>query len=144
MRATFVLCALVLAAAPAWGQEPDHKDKDKDKDKKQQEHKSKRQSNVITLEEIDAVRAEIPDAYQLIERLRPQFLRMRGGSGRLDTSQQGIEIQVVIDNSGRGGLTVLHSIPTTTLKEVRFLNGADASIQFGTNFGAGAILVFTR
>ena len=145
MRAIFVLLALALAlaAAPAWAQDPNRKDKDKDKEK-EQSHKPKRQSNLSTTEEIDAVRSEVPDAYQLIERLRPQYFRLRGGSGRLDSNQQGIEIQVVIDNAGRGNLTVLHSIPTSTLKEVRYLNGNDASIQFGTNYGAGAILVFTR
>jgi hypothetical protein len=143
MRATFVLFALALAAAPAWAQDPDHKDKDKDKDKPTKAA-SKRQSNVISSEEIDAIRSEVPDAYQVIERLRPQYLRLRGGSGRVDMNSAAIEIQVVVDNSGRGSLSVLRSIPSITIKEIRFLNGTDASIQFGTNYGAGAILVFTR
>jgi hypothetical protein len=48
------------------------------------------------------------------------------------------------DNSGRGSISVLRSIPSISIKEIRFLNGTDASIQFGTNYGGGAILVFTQ
>ena len=143
MRATFALIALVLAAAPAWAQDPDHKDKDKGKDKPAKSA-TKRQSNVISGEEIDAIRSEVPDAYQLIERLRPQYLRLRGSSGRVDMNAAAVEIQVVVNNSGRGSLSVLRSIPSISIKEIRFLNGTDASIEFGTNYGAGAILVFTQ
>ena len=143
MRATFLLFALALAAAPAWAQDSVHKDKGKDKDKPAKSA-SKRQTNVISTEEIDAVRNEVPDAYQLVERLRPQFLRLRGGAARADVNAAGVEIQVVVDNSGRGSVSVLRSIPSISIKEIRFLNGTDASIQFGTNYGAGAILVFTQ
>jgi hypothetical protein len=128
MRAMFVAATLMTLAAPSWAQDKP----------------AKRQTNVITKDEIQAIQSEAADAYQVVERLRPQFLRVRGGAPRTEAGAEPVEIKVVVDNAGRGGLEQLRQIPSNTIKEIRFLNGTDASIQYGTNYGAGAILVTTR
>jgi len=66
MRPVILLALLSLIAVPVLGQ-------DQEPDKK-----VKHRADVITLEEIDAVRSEFSDAYDLVRRLRPQFLRSRG------------------------------------------------------------------
>jgi hypothetical protein len=121
---------LLMTAGATWAQDP-------------KPAKVKRQTNVITQEEIATIQSEATDAYEVVNRLRPQFLRIRGGGQRVGDAEL-LEIKVVVDNAPRGNTDVLKQIPVTTLKEIRFLNGTDASIQFGTNYGAGAILVSTR
>jgi hypothetical protein len=134
MRALLVALGLVLVSVPVLAQDSTQAPKPA---------KIKRQTNVISEEEIRAIQTEAADAYAVVSRLRPQFLRLRGTNQSVGNAEL-LEIKVVVDNAGRGGLDALRQIPVTTIKEIRYLNGTDASIQFGTNFGAGAILVFTR
>ena len=130
MRKLFIAAVLLFLAVPGWAQEGEKK-------------KIKRQTNVISFEELQEVQSEATDAYAAVERLRPQFLRIRGGNKTFGNSET-LEIKVVVDNAGRGGVQSLRQIPTSTVKEIRYINGTDASIQFGTNYGLGAILVLTR
>ena len=69
MRVLALVMVGAFLAAPALAQDS----------AKAKEKKLKHQQNVITLEEIDAVRNEAPDAYSIIQRLRPQYFRIRGG-----------------------------------------------------------------
>jgi hypothetical protein len=136
MRATLLFLVLVGGAlSSGWAQEGSGAAKSA---------KPKRQTNVISQEEIVAIQTEATDAYAVVARLRPQFMRIRGSKESISTSATPLEVKVVVDNATRGDLESLHQIPTSTLKEIRYLNGTDASIQFGTNYGGGAILVFTR
>ena len=108
--------------------------------------KFKRQPNVIVVEEIDAIRTEVSTARDLIQRLRPGFLRSRGASsfGNAANGSPTPSTQVVVDGAPRGGLSALTQIPAMSVREIRYLNAADATIQYGTGYDAGAILVFTR
>jgi hypothetical protein len=136
MRALLLVVLLLgIGGTRAWAQSTSQENKPT---------KVKRQTNLISEEEISAIRAEAADAYAVVSRLRPQFLRLRGTKESISEVTAPLEIKVVVDNAGRGGIETLRQIPTSILKEIRYLNGTDASIQFGTNFGAGAILVFTR
>jgi len=107
--------------------------------------KFRRQPNVIVMEEIDAIRNEATTALAIVQRLRPNFLRTRGATsfgnargGRTPVAQ------VVVDGAPRGDVTALSQIPAAAVREIRYLNAADATIQFGTGYDGGAILVFTR
>ena len=108
--------------------------------------KFKRQPNVIVVEEIDAIRTEVSTARDLIQRLRPSFLRTRGASsfGNAANGANTPTPQVVVDGAPRGDVSALTQIPAMTVREIRYLNAADATIQYGTGYDAGAILVFTR
>lgn len=52
--------------------------------------------------------------------------------------------RVVVDGTPRVGVGALAEISAMMVREIRYLNAADASIQFGTGYDGGAILVFTR
>ncbi len=95
--------------------------------------------NLITHEEVS--RAGVSDAYQLIERLRPLWLRSRGGrSTRLET-----EIVVFVNGSMVGGVDTLHEIPIEIVESVRALDSADAGRLpgLGSRHVERAILVET-
>ena len=106
--------------------------------------KIKRSPNVISLEEIEQIRAEAPDAYAIVQRLRPQYFRVRG-SGPFDPARpsEARGPKVVVDGTPRGDLDTLHQIPSTMVKEIRYLNAGDATTQYGTGYDGGAILVST-
>lgn len=85
-------------------------------------------SDVITQEELDTVATF--SAYEAVSRLRPQWLRMR---------TPGQEPVVFLNGSQLGGLETLRSIQSSTLSEIRYRNGRDATTRYGTGFGGGAI-----
>lgn len=115
----------------------------------QDSDRPQRQSNVITLPEIEGVRAEFSDAYALIQRLRPEYLRPTRNAGSVRISQNQPDpgprtAKVIVDGSPRGELDVLRQIPAAMVTEIRHLNAADATTRFGTGYEGGAILVTTR
>ena len=97
--------------------------------------------NVITADELETV--DVNDAYQAVQRLRPQFLtstrgptRMRSGAG---TAEAGI--QVYLNDQRVGGVTALQQIPKNDVKEIRFLSASEATTRYGTGNTSGAIVV---
>lgn len=75
------------------------------------------------------------DAYQAIQRLRPQWLRSRGGSPP----------QVLMDNMRQqGGLDALRQFRVADIQELRYMSSSDATNRYGTGFDGGAILVVTK
>ncbi|MBM4187308.1 MAG: hypothetical protein FJ206_08360 [Gemmatimonadetes bacterium] len=108
--------------------------------------KRKRDPNVITLEEIDAIRSELSNAYEIVSRLRPQYLRGRG-SNSFGNARGGKAVplaKIVVDGSPYGEVTSLNQISAMMVREIRYLGSGDASIKYGTGYDGGAILVSTR
>lgn len=100
------------------------------------ENAPRRDRNVITQEEIDA--SKMTDAYNVVRSLRPGWLLPKTvGSGRQS-------VQVYIEGNKAGGTTALQQYAVNQIREIRFLNGDDATTRFGTGNGAGAILVSLR
>jgi hypothetical protein len=97
-----------------------------------------RPRNRITAEEI--AEARYANAYQLVEGLRPGWLRIRGRNSISRTEF----VRVYVDGTPRGGVGVLRQIPVTSLRAVEHLTGAEATQRFGTDHGAGAILITSR
>ncbi|CAN5716207.1 hypothetical protein BH23GEM6_BH23GEM6_24590 [soil metagenome] len=89
--------------------------------------------DVITTEEIRA--SSDSNAHQLIERLRPNWFRMRAS---VDAP-----VVVYVDGSRRGGREQLQSISTSTMARAQFLSGSAATTRFGLDHGSGAILITT-
>ncbi len=102
--------------------------------------KIKRNPDVISVEEIEAA-SDAQDAYQLVKRLRPLWLTMRGGGSM--NSRVG-EIAVYVAGMRQGGPDALREISRTSVVEIRFLRGSDATQRFGTGHENGAILVTPR
>lgn len=81
-------------------------------------------------------RVHVSSAYEAVEMLKPSFLvGMRGQSMR-----------AVYLNGSRllGGLENLRMIEASTVRQIVFLNGIDATTRFGSGNRAGAILVSTQ
>ncbi len=93
----------------------------------------RRSSNRII--ESELANLESQDAYTAIQRLRPQWLRSRSGAAPV----------VIIDGTRQQiGLSVLRTIRTSELQELRFLSSSDATTRYGTGFDGGAILLTTK
>lgn len=111
--------------------------------------------NLITADEIRGSSAT--NAYDVIARLRPQFLRTRGTiptggmTSRNDagSSQQGqlagtVQIAVYLDDTVIGSVDALKQIESSAIEEIRYYSAADATTKWGTGNSAGAIQVITR
>lgn len=74
-------------------------------------------------------------AFEAVQHLRPRWLQTRTGS--LPT--------VHVDGSVRSeGGEVLQSLRTADVQEMHYMNAADATTRFGTNYFSGLILVSTK
>ena len=93
-------------------------------------------ANLITQEEIEY--ANVTNAFEAIQRLRPQMLRKRGGSEGINP------IMVYVDNAPLGSTDLLNTVQSTKIKEIRFLSAIDATQRFGIGNSEGAILIATR
>ncbi len=102
----------------------------------------RKNSNVITREEISAVLAENASAYDVIQRLRPAFIKNRGitspGAGESEAAM------VYLDNVRFGNVDVLSQIPAKSIVSIQYMSGTDATTRFGMQHGGGALLIFTR
>lgn len=95
--------------------------------------------DVLTAEEIRQSGAR--DAQEVVERLRPLWLRGRGGRsfGRLST-----EILVYLNGNRMGGLEALRGISIEMVGSMRYLDGPTASAQLpgvGAGHVEGAIVI---
>jgi len=73
-------------------------------------------------------------ALEVVERLRPTWLRIRAGS----------RPRVVLNGTPmEGGTEALANFRVGEIRELRYLSPADATMRFGTGYPAGAILVVT-
>ena len=99
-----------------------------------------RERDVITAEEI--ARLHVATAYDVVQNLRPEFLRSRGAASIQNPAPE--TAIVYVDGVRSGGIDALHNLPRDVLHEIRYLNGADATTIYGTGHGGGAIQVITR
>ena len=92
--------------------------------------------SVISEQEIAASKAN--DGYSVVRALRPNWLLPATGASSRD------EVQVYVEGSKAGSTAVLQRYDANTIRELRWLNGTDATTRYGTGNGAGAILVFLK
>jgi hypothetical protein len=96
----------------------------------------KRDRNLITEQEI--LDAKTQDAYATVRALRPGWLLPKmHGSGRAF-------VQVYVEGNKAGNVDVLSQYSVNSIRELRYIDGEDATTRFGTGNGAGAILVFLK
>jgi hypothetical protein len=96
--------------------------------------------DVITLEQIQSVSAST--AMDVIQRLRPEFVRGRGRSSVQDPTAQ--FPVVYVDGVRTGGLEALRSISAIDVREIRYVNSTDATTRYGTGHTGGVIEVRIR
>lgn len=91
-------------------------------------------ANVITIEELEAV--ENLSAYEAVQRLRPRWIQLRGGSATPPV--------VFLDGANLGGPEALRSIQASSIQRMVYRDGRDATTRYGTGYGGGVIEVTTR
>ena len=86
-----------------------------------------RSADEITPEEVDALRGEVTNALQIVERLRPRWLREAGNwSVNLETA-----IVAYQDRNRLGSVEELRLIPIGTVRSIRALSASEAMILPG-------------
>lgn len=138
-RHMFVSLAALAFAAAAGAQNPGN---------------VKRNSNEIVQEELQG--AQAANAYELIQALRPQWLREKGhetirtqqverpnGRGRIEVATTADEpgIMVYINDSRFGDVDALRDIPATGLGSLEFISPAKATLRWGSGHTKGVIVV---
>lgn len=99
-----------------------------------------RETNVITAQEIAASRES--NAYDIINVLRPAYLRTRGRSSI--NGSGGDYATVFMDGQQYGDLSSLKNIPAGQIHEIRYYGASDAMTKFGMQANGGAIDISTR
>lgn len=100
---------------------------------------------MITAEEIASISAS--NAYEVVQRLRSQWLITRGAAGtREPTLEGGLSggIVVYLDGVRRGGVDALREIPVEQIRELRYIDAKDATTRYGTGHTSGVIEVYSK
>jgi hypothetical protein len=98
--------------------------------------------NVISLDDIEELSGSYGDAYQIVDRLRPRWLRSRGATSLRDP-RAGYPV-VYIDGLRFGALQTLREIDAQSVERMELLSSSAATTRFGTGHMGGAILVTSR
>jgi hypothetical protein len=94
-------------------------------------------SPVLSAEELRASGALGGTAYEAVRRLRPGFLIDRTAGARRTTQP----IQVSVNRGQLSPISLLNSIPASTVSEIRYLTLSDATSRLGTRVEGPVILV---
>ncbi len=101
-----------------------------------------RNRTILTLEEIRESRTSETNAFEVIKKMRPEYLRSRGSSSLQNTVP--VTAVVYVDDFRYGALDTLRTVAADHIFQVTYLNSSDATTRFGTDHLGGAILITTR
>ncbi len=90
------------------------------------------------ISQAEIVEAGTTDAYQLVQRLRPMWLQIRGRTSVSDVEQ---DVVVYVDGTRFGFSEELRRLQTDNIESIRYLNAQRAQNRFGVGHVNGAILV---
>lgn len=98
-------------------------------------------SQLITEDEIVASRATT--AYEVIKKLRANFLTYRGETS-LDKSRSTPYPTVYLDGQEFGPIAILRTIPAAQIGSIRLYRSWEANTKFGSRYMGGVIEVSTK
>ena len=98
-------------------------------------------SQLITEDEIEGSRAAT--AYEVIQKLRANFLSYRGETSFNKNTSQPYPT-VYLDGQEYGPITTLRNIPASQVATIRLYRSWEATTKFGTGNMGGVIAVTTR
>jgi hypothetical protein len=101
-----------------------------------------RNRSVLTADEIQMQKGGAWTAYDVIARLRPEYLRSRGASSLRNTTP--VTAVVYLDEMRYGTINALKQMSADQIWRIEYINAADATTRFGTDHLGGAILVYTK
>lgn len=93
---------------------------------------------LITREQIQEL--QVSTAYDVVKTLRGNWLNARGPQSFRYPSA----VQLYLDDNHVGDVSVLPSIPTSSIQFIRYYSGQEATAKWGLDHGAGAIYVSTK
>jgi hypothetical protein len=136
IRLLLPLCALVLAAWPLRAQQTERVPRP-----------PKSSSTLITEAEIDRARPNVGSAYDVVQSLRPRWLRSRDilnlpSSGGRD--MQMTQVHVYMNDRDMGDLEFLKSIPAEQIYTLQYVSTTEAGVRFGPSSGPGIVVTLKR
>lgn len=96
----------------------------------------RRSPSVISSEEL--ARTTWNNAYDIVQNLRPNWLRRRAGLGASN------ELLVYMDETRLGGVSVLRNIEKPSIQELRYVDPNAATNRWGLGHSAGAIQIIRK
>jgi hypothetical protein len=100
-----------------------------------------RSSNVLTAQELGTFNYEGRTAYDVVSRLRPAWLRVRGVqsiSGASDSTEFAL---VVVDGHPLGRIGILRDIQAEQMNDLRYYDPSEAGGRYGARGASGVIEV---
>lgn len=92
--------------------------------------------------EIQTNRVPGMTVYDVVEHLRPEYLRSRGSNSLRNTAPP--TAIVYVDNVQYGSLETMRSMAADNIAQVQYMSASDATTRFGMDHTGGAILITTR
>jgi hypothetical protein len=108
--------------------------------------KPKSSSTLITEEEIDRARPNVGNAFDVVQLLRPRWLRTRemvrlpGNAYNGGTDPQMAQVHVYIDDRDKGDVDFLKSIPAELIYTLKFMSMTEVGARFGPSLGPGIVV----
>lgn len=96
-------------------------------------------ASASTITNGEILEARLPDAYAIVQRLRPNWLRRRGQ----DVPRAAQDVMVYFDATPRGYAPALRNIRAANIYEIRYLDPLAAKARFGPGHDHGVIIVVT-
>ena len=103
------------------------------------DNRSRRNENEISQEEVQGARSA-DNAYSLVQRLRPNWLRKRGRSSVTNPT----DIKVYIEGARYASPRALRQVQVMSIASMEYLSPAQATNRLGGGHENGAILVFLK
>ena len=100
------------------------------------------QRNLITLAEIQSAAVPTSNVWDYIATARPHMLRDRGVGSFRDTAP--VRAIVYLDDSMLGDIQVLKTMSLSSVKQIQYMSGADATTRYGMGHSGGVILLTTH
>lgn len=103
------------------------------------EPRARTRADLITQEELQ--RGQHTNLYDAVQALRSRWLNSRGPDTLI--GRQG-EIQVHMDGTRLGGVSILRSLPTVGVAYMQWFDPVSAAARWGLDHGHGAIYISSR
>ncbi len=106
----------------------------------------KSSSRLITAEEIERARPNVGNAYDVVQSLRPRWLRTREmvqlpGSGfNGGPDPQMAQVHVYMDDRDKGDVDFLKTIPAELVYTLKFMSMTEVGARFGPSSGPGIVV----
>ena len=93
--------------------------------------------------ESDAIRGSTAgNAYELVRRMKPQWLQGRGRES-LRSARESVPV-VYVGSTRQGTVEILHSFALGGIEELLYVDATTATTRYGSGHGGGVILVVLR